>query len=436
MVVGSSVEDAKRSRPAFPWEPIRNSVGRRAPHIQYRYDYNSSPRTSGVADTVKPWHVLGACFLLSIGVNGYLIAPSSIMPLFVDRFDMTQTQAGFIVSAVILGMILAQVPAGYLMDRFDNRRLMLISAALFVLVMVVHQGSRVFLSFLGLRVIAGFVGGFVFTLGANIVGDVFPEDRLGLATGIYLASPPASFAIAHVSGPYLGPAYGPLRVFLLYAGITAAGMALFWLAVEQPIHSGDAPTVDEYLLAIRNPAVILAGLSSFSAYALYIFLNTWLPTYGTNVLLLPLAAAGAATALVPVAGIVARPSGGWLSGRIGGRRRPVLFVALSLGLVFMAVIPNAGSLLAFLFLIGAAAFTLQLGTGVYYVLARELAAAGTEGTSLTVITAISFSGSFSAPIVGGWLIETYSWPAAFAAFAGVAVLGIVALVPIDEPATS
>jgi MFS family permease len=88
----------------------------------------------------------------------------------------------------------------------------------------------------------------------------------------------------------------------------------------------------------------------------------------------------------------------------------------------------------FVTLLAVAAFLIQLGMGIYFVLIRELASAGTEGTSLTILSAFSFSGSFVAPIVGGWLITTYSWTVAFVAFTVLGFLGVVAVLTVPEPA--
>jgi len=386
-----------------------------------------------VNDRTNPWLVLGGCFLLSVGANAFIIAPSSVAPLFAERFGVPNAAVGDVVSAAILGVILTQIPGGYLLDRFDNRRLLVPAVALYVLVVLALQTIGTFGPFLAVRAVGGVLAGFVFTAGANVVAEVFPADRRGLATGLYLASPPASFAFAHASGPFVAGSFGPLRVFLLPAAIAVLGLVVFLVAAREPVQSGSTPTRAEFARAIRNPAVVLVALSAFAAYALYLFLNTWLPTYGTEVLSLPLPVAGLVTALVPLVGIVARPGGGWVSGRLGGRRRPVLAGGLMLGLGLLAGVPFADAMALFLLFVASAAFAVQLGTGVYYVLTRELATPGTEGTSLTVLTAISFTGSFSAPIVGGWLIADYSWTVAFLAFAAVGLLGVLVLVPVTEP---
>jgi MFS family permease len=385
-----------------------------------------------VNDRTNPWLVLAGCFLLSVGSNAFIIAPSSVAPLFAERFGVPGTAVGDIVSAALVGVIFTQIPGGYLLDRYDNRRLLVPAVGLYVLVVLALQVVDPFGPFLALRALGGVLAGFAFTAGANVVAAVFPPARRGLATGIYLASPPASFALAHATGPFVATAFDPLRVFLLPAAIAVAGTVMFLFAARRPVRSGTTPTAAEFVRALGDRSVILVGCSAFAAYALYLFLNTWLPTYGTEVLSLPLPVAGLVTALVPLVGIVSRPGGGWLSARLDGRRRPVLVGGLLAGLLVLVTVPLADGLVVFLILVAAAAFTVQLGTGVYYVLTRELARPGTEGTSLTVLTAISFTGSFSAPILGGLLIDGYSWSVAFLAFGLVGLLGVLVLVPVPE----
>ena len=384
-------------------------------------------------DRTDPRAVLAGCFLLSVGVNAFVIAPSSVAPLLAERFGVANAAVGDVVSVAILGVILTQIPAGYLLDRFDNRRLVVPAVGFYVLLVLAIQAVEAFETLLGLRALGGVLVGFVFTAGANVVAQVFPPRRRGFATGVYLASPPAAFALAHATGPLVATSFGPLRVFLLPGAIAVFGGVLFLLAANEPVRSGSTPSAAEFVRAVGNRSVVLVGLSAFAAYALYLFLNTWLPTYGTEVLSLPLPVAGLVTALVPLVGIVARPGGGWLSGRLGGRRRPVLAGGLLLGLVLLVGVPFADGMALFLLLVAGAAFAVQLGTGVYYVLTRELASPGTEGTSLTVLTAVSFTGSFAAPIVGGWLVAGYSWAVAFVAFAAVGLLGVLVLLPIPEP---
>jgi predicted MFS family arabinose efflux permease len=377
--------------------------------------------------------VLAGCFLLSVGFNGFIISPSSIAPLLAERFAVPQAATGDVVSAVFVGTILTQVPGGYLLDRYDNRRLVAAATAGFVAVVLATQPVESFTAFLVLRALGGVTAGFLFTAGATVVGQVFDADRTGFATGVYLASPSVAFVVAHATSPLVGTAVGPLRVFLLHALSTLLGTALVWAGAGGPIRGDSAPAPGEFARALGNRSVILVALSAGTVFAMYVFLNTWVPTYGREVLELPLWAAGVVAALVPLVGVAARPGGGWLSSRLGDRRRPVLGGGLLAGLALTVAIPFVGGLAPFLLLLSAGAFSLQLGFGVYYVLAGELAAPGTEGTSLTLMTSIAFTGSLAAPVAGGWLIGGIGWTGAFLAFAGAGVLGALALLPVSEP---
>lgn len=375
------------------------------------------------------WSIIAGCFLLSVGVNGFIIAPSSIGPLFAEKFSVTTVVVGDAVSAAFVGLILTQIPSGYLFNRVDNRLIVGVGALTFGLLCILIQGVQRFDVFLLLRGIGGVLVGFVFTGGANIVGHVANPTQQGVATGIYLASPPMSFAIAHLTGPLVGETYGPLAVFLIHGAVALLGLALFVYAVREPIRSETAPSVDEFISALGNRQVLFVSMSVFCAYALYVFLNTWLPTYGLNILSLSLAEAGFVTASVPLAGIFSRTFGGWLSNRIG--RRPVLVAGLLVTFVTLLLIPLNDTVVLFIILVTAAGFAVQLGSGVYFVLTRELATKGTEAISLSVLTTVMFTGSFSAGIGGGWLITMHSWTVTLIIFAGIGILGVLALTPIS-----
>ncbi len=180
--------------------------------------------------------------------------------------------------------------------------------------------------------------------------------------------------------------------------------------------------------------MLLVSAASFSTYAVWTFLNTWMPTYGTEVIGIDLAAAGAATALVPLAGIVARPGGGWLSERLDGRLVPVIvasFLSSMVLLVLLSRAPAPGVFAALLALTGAA---VNLSVGLYLVYVNVLADAATQGTSLSVVATVSQVGNLVAPVLGGWLIARFSWAAGFGFAAGLALVGLVAIVLV--PATA
>jgi MFS family permease len=156
-----------------------------------------------------------------------------------------------------------------------------------------------------------------------------------------------------------------------------------------------------------------------------------MPTYGTDALSLTLASAGLLSALTPVAAMVARPSGGFVSDHLG--RRPVAVVSLVAVLPLFLLLPRLGSAFAFGTALLVGGFVLQSSAGIYFVFAQELSDPAVSGTSITVTTALVITGGIVAPVLGGWLIETFSWGVAFSTYSALGILGVVAVLLVPEP---
>jgi MFS family permease len=383
-----------------------------------------------------PIGVFLGCFLMSVGANAYMLAPASIVPLLIDHFTISRVAAGFSISAAVLGSVIIQLPGGFLMDRYDNRRLMLAGILVFVPVAVAGTLLESYYPFIGTRIVAGLAAGGLFVLGANVVAEVFAGRRQGFVTTLFIASAPVGFAVSQIGGPALGSMFGWGAPFVAYPVIAAVGYLLFRLSRPAAIRTGEPISIQKFRLAFRNRGVVLVSMAGFCSYVLYIFLNSWMPTYAAEQLPVTLEQAGAVTALLPAVGIVARPAGGWLSDRIGYRRRGVVIVSLAVALPAFVVITRAVSILLFAFVMLGVGFSLQFGMGVYYVYARELAEPGAQATSLTIFTTVSFVGTLVAPPFGGWLVEVISWGPTFLVHVGIGFLGIVLLIltPGSKPA--
>jgi len=380
----------------------------------------------------RPWLVLAGCFLVSTGFNAYLFAPASVVPLLVGEFGIDKPSAGLAISAVFLAWVLLQLPGGLLMDRYDNRLLVWAGAALLFVMAIAGTLAPDYRTFLLTRFLAGGSALFLWTTGANIVDRSFPASKRAVGTGLFIASAPAGVTLAQFAGPRVAAALGWRATLLVYPTVTAAGLPFLYLLLREPVRNESRLELRGFLAALRNRTVLLVSASSFCAYSLFVFFNAWMPTYGTDVLSLDLASAGALTALVPAMGLLARPGGGWLSDRIGGRRRPVLAGTFLLALPALLGVTLVSSTLGFGAVLVLAGVGSQLGTGVFYVYVGELSAEATRGTGLAVLTTLSISGALTAPVLTGWLIEQFSWDAAFGFGALLAVAGIVAVVFAPE----
>lgn len=374
----------------------------------------------------RPWLVLSGCFLVSVGFNAYLLSPASLLPLLTGEFSIDKPTAGLAISVAYLSWVLLQLPGGLLLDRHDNRRLVYAAVAVFVVAAAAGAAVDSYQAFLATRLLGGSTAVFIWTGNANIVNRSFPADVRALGTSAFVASAPVGLAIAQFAGPHIAAAWGWRAVLVVYPLVTLVGLPLFVLALREPVGNESRLSMAAFLRTLREPAILAVSLASAFAYALFLFLNSWMPTYATEVLSADLAAAGAAAALIPLAGIVARPGGGWLSDRLG-RRRPVVLLSFVLALPVVGGLALAGALPAFAAALLLAGFASQLGIGVVYVYSRELAGTGAGGTSLALVTAASVVGALLSPVVGGWIVERLSWTAAFGFAAALAVAGALSV---------
>ncbi|MBZ6496787.1 MFS transporter [Natrinema longum] len=377
-----------------------------------------------------------ACSLISAGFFSYLISPASILPLLLSEFDISRTDAGLSISVVYLGWLVFQLPTGYLIDRVDVRSLMFASVVVFVAAVFVGTALTGYQSFLAVRFVAGITGGVLFTASAQIVGQVVQPRYQGTAVTAFTASGPVGFVLGQLGSPLIAERFGWQVVFPVYALITLLGYLLFRRIQQEQSYDAESISLRGFAETLSNPAVLLISLAALCTNSMYLFLNTWIPTFAAEVHALSLAGAGGIAALIPFMGIVARPGGGWLSDRLGTRRRPVIVASFLLSVPVIAVLTQTVTQSVFALFLLSVGFSLQLAEGLYFIYIQEIVPSNVTGTSLAVATSFAIGGALVAPIVGGWLINAISWYAAFAFNILLGLVGIVAILLSPESVDS
>ena len=130
---------------------------------------------------------------------GYLMSSLvTLFPLYLKKeIKLPETAMGGIITAVIVGTIVSQVPIGHAADRFGKRKTLLVCTALlgvvFVL-MTLHTDWRLFLL---TGAMAGALAGSLYPMGLALIGDIVSKQRLGAAT--------ATFSLAFGLGSLIGP---------------------------------------------------------------------------------------------------------------------------------------------------------------------------------------------------------------------------------------
>jgi nitrate/nitrite transporter NarK len=398
-----------------------------------------------------PWGLVAGSWLLAAALNAYIIVPASFLPVLSEQLAIDATAASWIVSALFAVGVLVGIPAGIVLDRVDNRwAATLAAASLLAACLWSWQAARggSYWSLLAARALAGISFPLIWSACINLIGRTFEAANRASAVGIFTTSAPAGFAVGQFTGPLIVARFGWAAPFAVFAIPIALSGAAFHLTSRSASRAGrstraDGGTADadaqpqfaEFKRVLTDRNVLSIAGMGFVAYSAYVFFNSWMPTYLTEELGLSLAASGLLVAVFPAIGVLSRSGSGFISDRfLAQRRRPIVTVAFAATLPLVGVIALteltplvAGSLLL-------AGLFVQLGIGILFTYVQELVDPTVTATALSALTTMSSFGSFSAPVITGYLIEsTRTYLAAFGYAALVVGLGVVLAYYSPEP---
>ena len=202
-------------------------------------------------------------------------------PLLKDELGLTNTQLGTLLAAFFWTYAMLQIPAGWLVDRFDVKWVFAAGFFIWSIATAATGLLHGFVALIAVRVILGIGESVAFPSYSNILSARFPEARRGFPNALVMAGLSLGPAIGILVGGTVVGAFG-WRPFFLVLGVGG----LLWLApwfVWMPRRSSasaSAPSPGISILSIlRQRSAWGTCLGQFSInYYLY-FLLTWLPSY-------------------------------------------------------------------------------------------------------------------------------------------------------------
>lgn len=169
-----------------------------------------------------------------------------IMPLgdrLMKELPASPSQFGYVVAAYAWAAGVASLLASFVMDRFDRRSVLLTMYGGFTLSTLFCGLASNYELLLVSRTLAGVFGGVAAVALMAVIGDVFPPEKRGRATGAVVSS----FAVASIAGLPLGlwlarwQGWG--APFVALAVLSAAVWVLGWVRL---------PAVRGHLAAVRK----------------------------------------------------------------------------------------------------------------------------------------------------------------------------------------
>lgn len=333
-----------------------------------------------------------------------------VMPVLAETLDASVTDLGLLIALFGLGRLFANLPAGRLAERVNQKWLLLGSVVAVVAFMALSGFVADLNQLFVLRVLTGIGGGFAVTVGNAFIASTTAPDRRGRALGTLHAFQLAGGALGPSVGGFVAAWSGPTAAFLV-SGAAAAAFAiagLFWLRSPQrqhpsePIAAGEVSTSRQWLLRDRSMlAICIVGFAVFFA------------RFGGQQFLVPVLAydqAGMTEAqLGLVLGVIAGLNigligvAGWFTDKYG--RKAVIIPAMLISSLAFVGYAFATTLGAFIVVSAVVGLFTSIAAPAQVAYLADIAPVARQGSAVGIYRTFGDLAALIGPVVLGVLVE-------------------------------
>jgi YNFM family putative membrane transporter len=345
----------------------------------------------------------------------YITQP--VLPVIEHEFRVTPSQASYTVSAVILGIALANLPFGLLADRFPVQRLILVGGVVVMACGLFCAGTSSLTILVAARFIQGLFVPALTTCLAAYLSTNLPLERLNVAMGSYVSATVAGGLGGRLLGGWIHP---PLH--WRYAFVTASLLvglatltAVLWLPAGQ-LPRKDKIQEDGFWALFKQAKLRRSFLVAFGGFFVFSSIFNYLPFYLHRP---PFNASTEFITLLYLAyliGIFTGPMAGQLSNRIGNGGTMVLGSLVFALAISLTLIKSIFAIIVALMMVCGGFFSIHASAAGS--LNRKLTSSRGRANSLYVLA--YYLGGAVGITLSGYAYGLAGWP-------GVAALGLVML---------
>ncbi len=389
------------------------------------------------------WVILASHFSVQAVVSTLWFSFGPLAPFLIDAFHITRAQVGWFVSMNSLALMLFSMPAGWLVDRFGIRRLLLYGAGILGLLYMLF--SRVPNAATGYVIIFAAGMGYVFTPPTTTMGLVHwfsPKER-ATAVSIKQSGMTIGTAIGAVLIPSLSLLVG-WRNTVATLGMSAVMIAIVSSAIYRERNAIKASSQPSPFKAFRrvltDRALLHLGFVGTAYTALQFCVTSYLmlqlvETRGMSEVL-----AGTFLMATNLGGAAGRVVFGFFSDRIfhGQRGRVLALIGIISGTtaLFLSAASNTGAPSVLYLAVILFGFTGLGWNGVYLTFASELSSKESAATGLgCALTVMTIGGVIGPPLFGYIVDRTSSYSLAWQLFGVCAVVAALSMVWVKKRET-
>jgi len=292
----------------------------------------SKPRSNERGTTYTtgwgPRIILVTMFMLYISdyADRYVVA--GMVEHIKRDWDITDSQAGMLLSAVVFFITLFSIPSAILVDRWSRRKMVAIMTFFWSLATLACAFANNFTQLLVARSFIGIGESGYAPAGSAMLAAAYPEEKRARVFGVWNVSIPIGMGTGLVAGGYIARTWGWQHAFGLVA---VPGMILAIIAWFLPDYKSVRPEDEtnkiigsfwfDLKTVMRIPSAVLTYLGFAMNVSITTSLTFWLPSYFERTGIAKPGESGMLTMSVFALVLVGAPLGGILSD-MWRRRRP------------------------------------------------------------------------------------------------------------------
>lgn len=379
-----------------------------------------------MTDKGNQYLIIFTLCLLVFAASSQVMIIAPLLPQIGIELQTSKKVLGYLITVYAIALGLSAIVIGPLSDKIGRRKILLLGSSAMTLFLLAHSIANSFISLLIIRTATGFSAGVLSGAAVSYVGDYFPYEKRGWASGWIMSGIAMGQILGIPLGTFLAEGYGfkfPFILFGIFMGITFL-LVLFFVPQPNVILQKKKLTlrnsVKKYRDLLKKPdisAVALSYLLMFLSLSIYvIYLPLWLDqkfnVSSTNI--------GWLFCAGGVINAISGPRAGKLSDQIGRKK---MIISSCIGLAIFMVMTTyllVDFWVAYL-IFPIVMLLIAIRISPFQALSSELVNSNNRGSLMSLLVAIGNIGSGFAGVLGGYLFE-YTGYLSNTIFGGISII--------------
>lgn len=374
---------------------------------------------------------------------------SPVIPLIMSDLDISHARIGLIGALFYVFYTMFQLPAGYLSDLFGARKVIFAGGLISAFSNIVFSFGSGLWHLASSQCLNGLGQGCGFSPIIKIIDQHFSFSQRGRALGLVMTSTAVFNVAAFLLAGYIGQTFGWRSVFWSAPLVFIPVLILFKMVIKAPSVDNPSKAVEAESndrKAVKNKSFVGINNHIFSRKMFFLSIGffclcyitysnlIWLPSFLFESYDMSLVQAGFLAALYPLAGVISRPLGGYISDVLfKGKRKQTILIGLFVILIstlLLSRIKDFNINIYFIILIG---FFDNLIGPLFFAWMLDMVPYNHSGSGAGALQFFGHTGTVCSIYFSGIILDVFhSYRPVFMILSAISILGIMSIWVISE----